>query len=391
MSEALIFFATLLSILLVLLTLPGTLELALLTIGGLLPARRSHGKQRDLPRLAIVVPAHNEAEQIAQCISSLKACPHSAPAHIIVVADNCTDHTAELARRAGARVLERTDLHKRGKGYALDFAFTTLANEPYDAFAVVDADSCVDANFIDTIQREFATGAEAVQVHYGVGNAEAGMRTRLMRLALLAFNGLRPRGRQRWGLSAGIYGNGFALSRRALEQVPYKASSIVEDLEYHLHLVRAGLRVHFCPQTSVWGDMPVHGQGVKTQRARWEGGRLRMLNEVGPHLLSAVRTGQWRLLEPLFDLLLLPLAMHVLLLIAALILPFSWAALYAGIALTIVALHVIVAVFTGGGGLRDLLPLAVVPFYIVWKALQIPRLLLSAGKNTTWVRTERVS
>src|SRR6185369_8853223 len=125
----------------------------------------------------------------------------------------------------------------------------------------------------------------------------------------------------RWGLSVGILGNGFALTGETLRAVPYDARSVVEDLEYHLRLVRAGSRVRFAATTSVWGEMPAGGSGVTTQRARWEGGRFRMIAEQAPALFREVLAGRLTLLEPLLELLLLPLALHVALLLLVLLLP----------------------------------------------------------------------
>ena len=372
-------------------TLPGTFELLVVTLAGLLPARRRvvSSPARSL-RVAVVIPAHNEELNIARCLRSLQAAGSSGiDLTLAVIADNCTDGTAEAAAQAGGRVLVRHNANLRGKGYALDLAFSTLLPEGHEAFIVVDADSEVASNFLVSIADVFRSGGQAAQCRYVVRNSVDSMRTRLMNVALLAFNVLRPRGRDRLGLSAGIFGNGFALSAETLRAVPYTASSVVEDLEYHLALVRAGRRVEFVDRTSVYGDMPVAGAGVETQRARWEGGRFRMIAEKAPGLALEVISGEWRLLEPCLDLLLLPLAFHVTLLLAAATAP---APLPRGIALAgfcVVALHLFAAIRAGGGGVRDLAVLAAAPFYVIWKLLLIPRLIRSSRSGTAWVRTER--
>jgi len=372
-------------------TLPGTVELALVTVGGLLPPRRRRprpdGGRR---RLAVVVPAHNEADGIARCVASLRACePPSDAYSVVVVADNCTDATAERAAAAGARVLERHDTERRGKGYALEFAFDLLLAEGVEAIAVVDADTVVEAGFVAEVRTVLAEGADAVQTRYGVLNPEASLRTRLMNVALLAFNVLRPRGRDRWGLSVGILGNGFALTADTLRAVPYTAHSVVEDVEYHLALVRAGRAVRFVDRTTVRADMPVGGHGVRTQRARWEGGRLRMIAEMAPPLLREVVAGRRRLLEPLLELLLLPLAFHVALLGLALLVPVAASRIYACVGLGVVAVHVLGAVAVGGGGMRDLAALLAAPGYIVWKVALVPAIARASRKGAAWVRTER--
>lgn len=380
--------------LLMMLTLPGVLELALLTLGGLLPARaRKPDNAAPALPLAILVPAHNEAAHLARCLHSLQQAANQTTT-IIVIADNCSDNTAELARQSGVRVLERHNVTERGKGFALAYAFDQLWPEAFAAFVIVDADTIVAPNFAAAMQARFAAGADAVQCRYGVLNAQDSPRTRLMNIALMAFNVLRPRGRDRWGLSAGLLGNGFGLSRATLAAVPYAAHSIVEDLEYHLKLVRAGRRVQFAGETSVLADMPVAGAGVTTQRARWEGGKLQMLWQYAGGLLREVCCGHWRLLEPLLELLLLPLAFHVALLLVTLgcawLAPLGWLRAYAGAGLLLTVGHVAAAVIVGGGGWRDWLTLARAPFYILWKLSLLRAIIRAARKETAWVRTERI-
>src|SRR5271155_214732 len=129
---------------LILLSLPGTIELAMITFAGVfrLRDRTPKATAAKICSLAIVVPAHDEAATIVRCVSSIAACtqPDSLNTQIVVIADNCTDATADLARGGRARVLERFDTAHRGKGFALKFAFQILLSEGFDAVMVVDAD-----------------------------------------------------------------------------------------------------------------------------------------------------------------------------------------------------------------------------------------------------------
>jgi cellulose synthase/poly-beta-1,6-N-acetylglucosamine synthase-like glycosyltransferase len=381
-----------LGVLLAAATLAGTVQLAGLTLAALLPARRrpARDSRSAAPRVAVVVPAHDEENGIERTVRCLLACEGADQrCEVVVVADNCSDATAARAAAAGARVLERRDLGRRGKGYALDFAFRALLPEGFDVFVVIDADTVVEPDLIAEVRAAFADGAAAAQARYVVLDPGASLRHRLMNLAFVAINVVRPRGRERLGLSAGIVGNGFALHRDTLRAVPYEAASIVEDLEYHLRLVRSGRRVRFLDRATVRGEMPAGGAGARTQRARWEGGRLLMIKEFVPALARDVARGRLRLLEPLLDLLLLPLAFHVLLLVLALAVPFAPTRVYAAIGLCAVALHVAVALAVSGRGLRDLPALAAVPFYLVWK-LGIAKTILRAGRrDAAWVRTQR--
>jgi cellulose synthase/poly-beta-1,6-N-acetylglucosamine synthase-like glycosyltransferase len=372
-------------------TLPGSVELLVLSVASLFPRR--YGAIRSTPtawRVAVIVPAHNEVPNIASCVQSLLDADHGEmQVSIYVIADNCTDDTALVAEDAGANVLIRSNEVERGKGYALHFAFTHMERLDYDCILVVDADTAVATNFIVAAAGALRDGAHAVQARYLVHNLDAGMRTRLMGLALRAFNVVRPLGRERLGLSAGILGNGFGLRMETLKAVPYLASSVVEDLEYHLKLVQAGYRVEFVNETAVFGEMPVRGEGVKTQRSRWEGGRLRMLQERGPELLRGVLSGRLIFLEPLLELLLLPLALHVTLLAIAISTPQPLVRSFGLAGAAVVVLHLIAAIVVGGGSWRDVGTLAVAPFYILWKLTQIPSLLRNSRSDNTWVRTKR--
>jgi cellulose synthase/poly-beta-1,6-N-acetylglucosamine synthase-like glycosyltransferase len=374
-------------------TIPGSFELLGLSLAAIFPVKPvPFAGGAAAWRVAVVVPAHNEEAGIAACVESLLQADHGGmPVAVYVIADNCTDNTAAIARSAGAHVLERRNESKRGKGHALHFAFTELAAIGYDCVLVVDADTIVAPNFIVAVAGAMRGGSAAVQVRYVARNAEDSTRTRLMALALRAFNVVRPRGRQNLRLSAGILGNGFGLRHDTLAVVPYLAASVVEDLEYHIHLVRSGRRVRFVDETAVFGEMPVRGKGVETQRSRWEGGRLRMLREKGPELVKDLLVGRWRCLELLLELLLLPLAFHVMLLVVAICSPLPLVRDVAIAGFAVVCVHLGVTIVVGRGGWCDLATLATAPFYIVWKLLLIPKLLRHAKKDHAWVRTSRNS
>lgn len=386
------------------LTLPGTVELALLTFGWLRGRPLLEGPEPGrLKRLTVVIPAHDEGAGIARTLGGLLACPRpEAEVEFLVVADNCSDDTAEQARAVGrarpragfsVTVLERRDPERRGKGHALDFAFRSALGRPGadrpGAFLVIDADTRVSSTLLTAAARAFERGVPALQAPYHSGDPEVSLRARLQHLALLAFNHLRPKSRDHLGLSVGILGNGFGLTARTLEAVPYTATSIVEDLEYHIRLVRAGIRVRFLAEALVAADAPPSLGASKTQRSRWEGGRFRMIREHAPGLFLEVLQGRLRLLEPLLELLLLPLGFHVALLLLALAVPGPAAHGYLGLALALLPLHILCAIRVGKGSAKDLLALLLAPAYVAWKLALLPRLLATARRSSAWKRTER--
>jgi GT2 family glycosyltransferase len=377
-------------IVLALAALPLLAELLVLTIASLLPrarAERSDGAAEAFP-LTVVVPAHNEEALIGRCILRLAASA-GASVDLVVIAHNCTDATAVEAEAAGARVLVLNDPEHNGKGCALSLGFAEALVGPSRAVLVVDADSVVSPGLIQAVRQKFLTGAQAVQCRYEVLNGDENSRTRLMKLAFQGFNVIRPRGRERLGLSAGILGNGFALHRDVLMRIPYGAYSVVEDLEYHLALVRSGIRVEFVDMATVSGEMPRSNQGASTQRARWEGGRRRMMRRWAPELMGDVVRGRVRLIEPLLDLLSAPIATEVCLLLIAACLPVAWLRLYALAGLIVIAFHVTAAGACGSGLRGTMRVLATVPAYIFWKLRILPEVWRASHADSAWVRTAR--
>ena len=280
---------------------------------------------------------------------------------------------------------------QRGKGCALSYGFASILAGPSQAVLVIDADSVVDAGLIAEVRRRLRTGARALQCRYEVYNSQGNRRTRLMTLAFYGINVIRPHGRARLGLSAGIVGNGFALHRDVLTRIPYGAHSVVEDLEYHLALVKADIRVEFIKTAAVRGEMPVTAKGAQSQRARWEGGRLRMMRRWAPRLISDVLRGKVRQIEPLLDLLALPIASEVILLLIAACLPIPWARTYALLAFAVLVFHVTVASLKGPGIWETMKALSTVPTYILWKLRILPEIWRTSRASAAWVRTERES
>ena len=287
-------------------------------------------------------------------------------------------------------MLERNDDERRGKGYALELAMSELLkDDDIAAVLVVDADTEVRSNFLVAMAGVFGAGADGAQCRYLVANPDEDERTRLLNVALLAFNVARPTARERLGLSVGILGNGFGLSRRVLETLPYTARSVVEDLEYHLMMVREGFTVRYVDETAVEAALPMSQEGQRTQRARWEGGRYRMIREHVPRLLFDVMRGRTDLIEPLGELSLLPLATHVGLLCGTMLVPFPPTQLYALASLGVVAAHVGTALRVGGGSKEDLRALARAPKYMLQKLRVLPELLGASRVEQEWVRTAR--
>lgn len=336
-------------------------------------------------RFDVVVPAHNESAVIARCLSSLQRMnwPHEG-FRILVVADNCDDATAGIARAAGAQVLERVDPLRPGKGHALRLAFDVCRRRAWaDAVVVVDADSEVSPNLLEAFASRLERGAAVIQARYAVLNPGASWRTSLMAIAYGAFHDLRSRARERLRLSCGLRGNGWCIRQRALEQVPFHAFSQTEDIEYGNALGLAGLRVAYADEASVYGEMECRESIALRQRQRWEEGRFGLVRTQAWPLLRAAVVARSRVAFDLaLDLLVPPLSylvLHLLVFLVAVgvaslwlseLRVWFWPGGAAAFSLMIYVLRGWQLSQRGIAGLRDLL---LAPWFVLWKLTRVLR------------------
>jgi GT2 family glycosyltransferase len=253
------------------------------------PTAATAGGSESPLRLAVLVPAYDEEEGIGATLESLAACEYPGARRIVVIADNCSDGTAARSSQAGAEVWERTDPSQRGKGFALIWALRRLLEEDdsFDAVIMVDADCTVSPNLLSGIDRRLRSGASAVQVDYVAGNPGDSHVSALRFGAFALADTVRFLGKQRLGLSCGLVGTGMGFRRELLERTPWTATGLVEDGEYHLHLVLAGERAEFVPEASVSQAVPTSMRASSEQQARWERGRLQLIRTWSPRLLAA--------------------------------------------------------------------------------------------------------
>jgi cellulose synthase/poly-beta-1,6-N-acetylglucosamine synthase-like glycosyltransferase len=385
------------TVLLTIIALPAVLSCAYLTVLLLLSQRpRAQMPKSRTLRFDVIVPAHNEAGVIQRTVASARKIDWPADRfRVLVVADNCTDATASLARAAGATVLERHDAALRGKGYALDFAFkSSRAEQRADAVVVIDADAEVSSNLLCAFAARLESGVQAVQAHYGILNPMDSWRTRLITIAKGAFHIVRSRARERMGLSCGLRGNGWCVTHELLQRVPYHAFSLTEDLEYGIDIGLAGYRVAYADEAHSDAEMVTSEKIARKQRKRWEEGRFNLIrSRTLPLLLKALRRGDVVCLDLAFDLMVLPLSyvtLNVLLLggCAALAVYFhlasaAWLWLAAASAAGLLA-YVLRGWQLSGIGARGFFDLARAPIFLLWKIV-----LMLSPRSEGWVRTDR--
>ncbi|WP_280152739.1 glycosyltransferase family 2 protein [Piscinibacter sp. XHJ-5] len=353
-----------------------------------LPARR--------PRLAVLVPAHNEAAGIAASLATVTAQLDPGD-RVLVVADNCSDDTAQVAAAAGAQVAVRTDARLRGKGYALAFGVERLADDPPEVVLIIDADCAVQRGAVDRLARECLAQQRPVQALYLMQSPPgAGLRTRIAEFAWVVKNQVRPLGWYRAGWPCQLMGTGMAFPWRLIRSAPLASGHLVEDLQLGLDLAAAGSPPVFAPEACVTSVFPEQAAGLAAQRTRWEHGHLGVIATQAPRLLGlALTRGRVGLGAMVLDLCVPPLAALVLLLSGALALgallallgghavPLALAA--AGVALLSVA---VLLAWAGHArrivSLRELLG---VPLYVLGKLPIYARLF--GHRQVEWVRTKR--
>lgn len=277
-------------------------------------ARRSlHNKSNQNTNVVVLIPAHNESEVIVETLASIKAqLPDRA--RMLVVADNCTDDTVNLAKTAGAEVIERENKEQRGKGYALDFGIRHLRRCPPDVLIIIDADCQVAADSLDILMQRSVEAMRPVQALYLMQAPEgAGIKMRIAEFAWLVKNLVRPRGYSRMGLPCQLMGSGMAFRWEDIQQVNLAHGNIVEDLKLGLDLCRNGVSPLFCAEALVISQFPTTSEGQSTQRTRWEHGHLSMIFTTAPKLLvEAIKTRNGALLALLLDLIVPPVALLIL-------------------------------------------------------------------------------
>ncbi|MFL6697573.1 MAG: glycosyltransferase family 2 protein [Vitreoscilla sp.] len=346
--------------------------------------------------VAVLVPAHDEEDGIAQTLATLV--PQLAPGdRVLVVADNCSDATAACARAAGAQVVERFHASDRGKGFALAFGVDQLRVDPPSSVLIVDADCELAPGSLELLAAELERTGRPVQALYLMtAPADAGLARRLAQFAWRVRNWARPAGWHRLGLPCQLMGTGMAFSWQMLCDAPLANASIVEDMKLGIELAKIGQAPVFCERALVTSRFPDSAAASTTQRTRWEHGHLEMiLREVPAMLARALVRRDGHLFGLALDLAVPPLALLAgLLAIDAVLALAAWfcgagigPVIAAGVLLVAFLLSVLAAWFARGRDLVRFAELMSVPWYIAAKLPVYLRFIVR--RQRAWVRTDR--
>jgi len=361
----------------------------------LLPRRSLNVSTDSLARFSVLIPAHNESGTIEKTLINIKD-QLSEHDRMLVVADNCSDDTAAIARNHGADVIERTDTENRGKGFALDFGVKHLAADAPEVVIIIDADCLVSNGALKKLAAAALKANKPIQALYLMKYATPSLKQRISEFAWLVKNHVRPLGLRNVGLPCQLMGTGMAFPWPIISNASLATGHVVEDMKMGLEMGIAGHAPIFLPDVSVTSTFPESSSAEQTQKKRWEHGHLITIFTILPKIFVRVFTSASKdLLAMGLDLVVPPLAL--LTLISALLfigssgfLLFfdeSLAFTLSFATLIVLVVSVLVAWLKWGRATLSFTDLLMVPVYVAGK---IPLYVSAVFKRQKeWIRTER--
>ncbi len=243
-------------------------------------------------RFMAIIPAHNEENVIEELIESLKKQDYPKDLFdIYVIADNCTDNTAQVSKNAGAIVYERFDSEKKTKGYALDWFLKQKIKEDaqYDAFCIFDADNIVDKNFIKNMNKKLCQGEEVVQGYRDIKNPTDNWITAGYAIFYWTMNRFYHLARYNIGLSPLINGTGFMVKFDVVKPNGWDTKTLTEDIEFSLKRIIKGKRLGWATDAIVYDEQPLGFMQSWKQRTRWTVGHMQCIKEYTKPLILSIK------------------------------------------------------------------------------------------------------
>lgn len=245
----------------------------IISVFGLVKRKEDNAENFSLVnRFAVLVAAHNEQVVIGNIVRNLKNIDYPEELYdIFVIADNCTDSTAQIARDNGAIAFERFDKVKRGKGFALEWMFDKIfkMEKHYDAITVFDADNLVSKNYLKEMNKHLCKGHKVIQGYLDSKNPFDSTISGSYSLTYWLMNRMYQLPRYYLGLSCAIGGTGFVVSTEILKEIGWGATSLTEDLEFTLKLVLSGNKVYWSHEVTIYDEKPITMAQSWKQRKRW--------------------------------------------------------------------------------------------------------------------------
>ena len=342
--------------------------------------------------LTVLMPAHNESLVISQTIKSIFS-QLTSQDQLLVVADNCTDDTATIARNLGATVLERSNLERRGKGYALDFGLQHLKKSPPQIIIIIDADCLVEEGAVELLANACFQSQRPVQALYVMeSQPNPSLKARIAAFAWIVKNKVRPLGASAMGLPCQLMGTGMAFRWEDISNTNLASGHIVEDMKLGIDLARFNKAPLFLVEAKVTSIFPPTQEATNTQRARWEHGHLSVILSEAPSLFfEAIKAKNMQMFGLACDLIVPPLAVLTLLCIALLVLCLIFSTtvmvMLSATLFGVLFLAVMLAWLFFGRDIISLQQLCYAPIYALTK---IPLYIkFFFNRQVEWVRSKR--
>ncbi len=378
------------------LLLTPSLVILIQVVSAWMPVKYINNSLAEDKLIAVLIPAHNESSGIIATLNSIQTQLRPQD-RMLVVADNCTDDTAEVAEGNGAEVISRYDSKNRGKGYALDFGLRHLSQNPPAVVVIIDADCVLEANALNQLAAKALHRVRPVQALYLMYSKSADLKSKIAEFAWCVKNLVRPLGYANLGLPCQLMGTGMAFPWALILNADLANGNIVEDMKLGIDLAIAGTPPIFYLQSKVTSYFPVASEVQSGQKTRWEHGHLAMILTEAPRLfVQSLLKRDINLLAMAFDLAVPPLALLLMLLLG-----------YAGVtgailllvdvghlafqitlfSLVILALAIAISWWGWGKSIISLPALLLVPIYVILKIPHYLKFLFNRQK--TWNKTER--
>ena len=243
-------------------------------------------------RFMAIIPAHNEQAVIENLIQSLKKQDYPKDAYdIYVIADNCTDATAKIAKEAGAIVYQRFDPEHKTKGHALQWFLKQKIKEdaPYDAFCIFDADNIVDVNFLKNMNKKLCQGETVVQGYRDIKNPTDSWISSGYAIFYWMMNRFYHLARYNIGLSPLINGTGFMVKFDVVKPNGWETQTLTEDIEFSLQRIVSGNKLGWAKDAVVYDEQPVGFKQSWSQRSRWTVGHIQCMGIYTKQLALAIK------------------------------------------------------------------------------------------------------
>lgn len=357
--------------------------------------RRAAPTSTEPPRLLFLVPAHDEELLLGRTLLSLRRLDYPTDRYtVVVVADNCSDRTAEIAREAGVTCLERYEPTLRGKPHAIAWALEQLDITEYDGVVITDADSLLDPGFARGLAAHAPIAGKVLQCYNDVENRTDSALTRMgavfSAVRCVLMNELKDRN----GLNVPL-GNGLCLGTGVIARYGWNAFSICEDWELYAELTGYGVRLENAIGARIFSQETRSLRQSSTQRQRWAAGKILVLRRYAGRLLRSRRIGIHQKLDLLAELTAPGPAVHLGLVAIALLanytldLPYAhWLTIALLLPLARTALYSALAIARGPEPVRTTIAFLYLPFYTAWR-LGVQAAALSMVGNGEWIRTSR--